>query len=397
VSHLGEQAAERASQPGLLAALMAAVRPEFRSDVLSFPADDPVFGGPPCKIPGCQRPARNRDLCWGHHTRWYDQGQPDLKEFAATTSPRWRRQTPSPCCRADGCGYGAHARWLCKRHLYEWQRAGRPDLDGWQPATVMRPEPPQPCQVSWCDLWAEAGAPLCARHNRHWRRAGRPDPADYAEGLDTDRVQRHDQIDVSPLNLHLKLEIQYALQCRRDDGTAKVFPHVASQLARLLAATTVTSLLDQPEDTWARQFPRGRPRSLLLYAYRHIDDLAAGSGWDTEYSRDVWRLRKLGFGGNPVLRFDRMPQPWLRELAKRWVRWRLTTGQTLGTARAGLHILTRFAVFLATHSPPIGSLAHVGSVTGCKQQAPLTPFPVCPGRSRCHDQRPWPPRSPPVL
>ncbi len=41
---------------------------------------------------------------------------------------------------------------------------------------------------------------------------------------------------------------------------------------------------------------------------------------------------------------------------------------------------------------PAGS----GSVTGCKQQAPLTPFPVCPGRPQCHDQRPWPPRSPPV-
>jgi hypothetical protein len=115
-------------------------------------------------------------------------------------------------------------------------------------------------------LWAEAGAPFCARHNRHWRRAGRPDPADYAEGLGTDRAQRHEQIDVSPLSPHLRLEIQYALQCRRDDGTAKVFPHVASQLARLLAVTTVTSLLDRPEDAWAQQFPRGRPRSLSVRA-----------------------------------------------------------------------------------------------------------------------------------
>ena len=359
MSHPGEQAPERASQPGLLAALMAAVRPEFRSDMLSFPASDPVFGGPPCKVSGCQRPARNRGLCWGHHGRWYDQGRPELEEFAATTSPRWRRQTPSSCCRAGGCRYAAHARQLCKRHLYAWQRAGQPDLNTWQPATVTPPEAPQPCRVSWCDLWAKPGAPFCARHHYYWHQAGRPDPADYAEGLDADRVQRHEQIDVSPLSPHLKLEIQYALQCRHDDGTAKIFPPVASQLARLLAATRVTSLLDRPESTWAQQFPRGRSRSLLLYAWRRVDDLAAGSGWDTEYSRDVWRLRKLGFSGNPVLRFDRIPQPWLRELAKRWVRWRLTTGQTLGTARAGLNILTRFAVFLATHDPPADGLAHV--------------------------------------
>ena len=99
----GEQAAGRSCQPGLLAALMAAVRPEFRGDVLGFPASDPVFGGPPCKVASCQRPARNRGLCWGHHGRWYDQGKPELEEFAATTSPRWRLQEPSSCCQADRC------------------------------------------------------------------------------------------------------------------------------------------------------------------------------------------------------------------------------------------------------------------------------------------------------
>ena len=357
MSHPGGQAG-RTAQPGLLAALMAAVRPEFRGDVLGFPASDPVFGGPPCKVASCQRPARNRGLCWGHHGRWYDQGKPELEEFAATTSPRWRLQEPSSCCRADGCRYAVHGRQLCKRHLSAWRRAGQPGLDTWRPG-LAPPEAPQPCRVSWCGLWAKPGGLFCARHDQHWRKAGRPDPAEYAHGLDADRAQRHEQIDVSPLGPLLKLEIQYALQCRHDDGTAKIFPPVASQLARLLAVTAVTSLLDRPETAWAREFPAGRPRALLLYAWRCVDDLAAGSGWEAEYGRDAWRLRKLGFGGNAVLRFDPIPQPWLRELAKRWVRWRLTTGQTLGTARAGLRILTRFAVFLATHSPPAGGLADV--------------------------------------
>ena len=34
------------------------------------------------------------------------------------------------------------------------------------------------------------------------------------------------------------------------------------------------------------------------------------------------------------LRFDRIPQPWLRELAKRWVRWRLSTGIAARAGRA---------------------------------------------------------------
>ena len=31
----------------------------------------------------------------------------------------------------------------------------------------------------------------------------------------------------------------------------------------------------------------------------------------------------------PFLRFAAIPQPWLRDLAKRWVRWRLSTGLCL--------------------------------------------------------------------
>ena len=70
----------------------------------------------------------------------------------------------------------------------------------------------------------------------------------------------------------------------------------------------VTSLLDRPESTRAREFPRTRPRPLFHYAWRCVDDLATGSGWEAEYGRDARRLRKLRLGRNAVLRFDRIPQ-----------------------------------------------------------------------------------------
>ena len=44
----------RGSVPGLLEKLLAAVRPEFRSDELVFSPQDPVFGGRPCLVPGCR-------------------------------------------------------------------------------------------------------------------------------------------------------------------------------------------------------------------------------------------------------------------------------------------------------------------------------------------------------
>lgn len=70
-------------------------------------------------------------------------------------------------------------------------------------------------------------------------------------------------------------------------------------------------------------------RQFLVDTLDLLDDLALGVGWDTEFDRDVWQLRRLGF---PHLRatipFDAIEPDWLRHLTKRWTRWRLSTGQT---------------------------------------------------------------------
>jgi len=116
---------------GLLEKLLAAVRPEFRQDVLAFGPADPVFGGPLCKVPGCGRTGRIRGLCTGHDHRWRNQGRPGLGEFTATTDPRLKGHQKLASCRAPGCLYGRKERGLCTRHLYAWQRAERPDLDSW--------------------------------------------------------------------------------------------------------------------------------------------------------------------------------------------------------------------------------------------------------------------------
>jgi integrase len=77
-------------------------------------------------------------------------------------------------------------------------------------------------------------------------------------------------------------------------------------------------------------------------------DLAEADGWEAEYPRDVWRMHRLGYDGRRTLRFTGIRQPWLRDLAKRWVRWRLSTGLGLeaGGGRPVLAI-TRFSGFLA--------------------------------------------------
>jgi hypothetical protein len=59
----------------------------------------------------------------------------------------------------------------------------------------------------------------------------------------------------------------------------------------------------------------------------------------------VWQLRRLGFSGNQTLGFDTIPQTWLRDLVKRWLRWRLKTGLGLAATQRGLRALARFAGF----------------------------------------------------
>ena len=83
--------------------------------------------------------------------------------------------------------------------------------------------------------------------------------------------------------------------------------------------------------------------------------------WEQEYGRDVWRLGKLGIDDRrPAhISFENIPQPWLKDLAKRWARWRLTTGLGAAAAASGTRAVARFAAFLAD---PVVNVDHLGQV-----------------------------------
>jgi hypothetical protein len=105
---------------------------------------------------------------------------------------------------------------------------------------------------------------------------------------------------------------------------------------------------------WAvRQFGpigwSGHPVALLIYARRKVTDLAEGGGWDREYPRDTWHMRRLGISSSScaTLQFAGISQQWLRDLTKRWARWRLSTGLEAQTCYRGVRALTRFSGFLA--------------------------------------------------
>lgn len=342
----------RVGTGGLLAKLMTTVRTEFRDDVLVFDAEDPVFGGGACRVGGCERSARGQQMCQGHHQRWAQAGRPDLEAFVASTDVRWRRGRPNMVCSVIDCGYGSSRRGLCVLHAQRWERAGRPDRAVWlaDPLPVKQPAPGATCAIGHCDLWPHAASVFCHAHHATWKRNRCPEVEQFAHGFAATRVTADQTVCLERLPPQLKLEVAYTLQCRRDDRGSRCPPAVVMQVVGFLREAGATSLLDRTEHEWATSIGRpapadSNPRALLLYARRQVEDLTRLGGWEDEYDHDVWHLRRLGFEGNPTLRFGQIPQPWLRELVKRWVRWRLGTGLVLETVRRGLRSLTRFAIF----------------------------------------------------
>jgi hypothetical protein len=260
----GEAAREPAAYPGLLAALMAAVRPEFRGDVLGFDPRDPVFGGPPCLVEGCERAGRNRGLCRWHYQQWCDR-KPDFAEFVAAADPEWRPRSVPAACQVPGCEHASRMLGFCPGHYGRYRRAGRPDTGAWIASgpPVTRPDPLATCLIPACGLWARPGAVFCHAHASAWSLHGCPDPREFAAGYGDEAKLGRDRISLRALSPQLRLEWQYAFQARSDAGRQKVDPIEAQRAVSFTAGAGVTSLLDWNEDRWRQHKPppgRASPR-----------------------------------------------------------------------------------------------------------------------------------------
>jgi len=218
-------------------------------------------------------------------------------------------------------------------------------------ASVPATAPPagqQDCLVGVCGLWAERDIPFCMGHGLRWKESGRPEPGSFAARYLDDPVLAHERIFLDRLPPQLKLEIQYALQRRCDERAGKAPPYLVMIMVRFLASSGASSMLDRTEQQWRDAFvKKSNAIALLAWSRWQVTDLAESGGWDAEYPRDAWQMHRLGFETRNALNFSRIPQQQLKDLAKRWIRWRLSTGLSLeaGGIRP-LRVLTRLAVFL---------------------------------------------------
>jgi integrase len=343
-----QPAGDGAAGPQLITRLREQLRPQFAVPVILVDQADPVMGGPSCMVPVCERVAVVTGMCVGHHQRWVAKARPDAGTWASSAAPLRRWLSEPPKCAVASCRRARCEFTMCHSHVARWEHAGRPDRARWIAdggGGSALPRTPV-CRFHECGLDSEGAAGLCQMHRARWIRNGRPPVETWLADC---AMVGLDRFDLRALPMPMQLEVAYAIQCRVDARRTKTRPDQVRALIGKLPASGVRSLLDRTAEDWNvslgfSSMHGDSERRFLLDAIGYLRDLADGAGWDTEYPRDVWLLRRLGYPvRDAVLRFDRIEHQWLRELTKRWVRWRLSTGTALPTVWADVRAITLFA------------------------------------------------------
>jgi len=332
-----------------LGALTAAVRPEYRLSVLVPPRDNRLFNNGPCQVTGCRHTAwSRRDLCGTHTIRWFHarQAGADRDEWIATASPL---TTPQSCI-VDGCNFGRSRHGLCGAHSRRWARdePARRTTD-WARTAAPLPlaSTPARCSLPGCDLWCHSRSQFCVSDNARWTDFRKRQPgAGVADFLTYVQRSSIPVIDVSELPPRITLEVQYIFQCWVERGTKRTDAYAWTRALGVLRDSGATSMLDLAPEDWVRRLPGttglcNYSATVFRWGWVQLDVLLNGTGWERQYPLDEWQLAQIGHPKHPkrTLKFAPVTQPWLRDLAKRWIRHRLAVGLAVTTVGGDLMAL----------------------------------------------------------
>ena len=363
----------RTDRGRLLALLMGEVRPRFRGDVFLPDRDDPVFYRGVCAVESCPVAISHAalGLCEGHYQKWNRAQRLESATFDAwmatvdaATRETIRRQTVIDACAVIGCNRAVKEHLLCHRHSHQMRHRGLPPIQTFL-ATVAYTVPPEgerDCRFPGCERWSDGkAAQFCRVHLQRWYGRGKPVLEDWLAALHRWRDPR---VNLKELGRQVKLEIQFGIQCRHEEGAKLTPPRVVTRAVTAIRAAAVTSLLDLDDAGWRNLInPRRAGRSEL--ACRFIVDtrfrlhalMAGDDPWADQYPCDVWDLDLLRVDRNTnrdvrYFKFAGIPQQWLRDLVKRWARWRLARGLSISTLAINLRALERFAQHLPADASP---------------------------------------------
>ncbi|MGS2806708.1 tyrosine-type recombinase/integrase [Nocardia sp. MW-W600-9] len=166
---------------------------------------------------------------------------------------------------------------------------------------------------------------------------------------------RNPRVKLHRLSGQVRLEIGYGLQRRHELGHQHTAPRVVTKAIGWVRSAGVHSLLDWDDDEW-RVFSRPREANYDTLSLAFIKDtrfelqalLIDADPWADQYPRDTWDLKHVGLNTSDVrfLRFGAIAQPWLKELVKRWCRWRLSRELSPSTVAINVRACVRLAQYL---------------------------------------------------
>ncbi|MFD9432028.1 hypothetical protein [Streptomyces sp. NPDC060002] len=132
-----------------------------------------------------------------------------------------------------------------RAHYGFWERAGEREKKNWIAGLTVTDSGHQVCRLSFCTLWAQGNSPFCHNHKSRWYAVGSPDIEEFARRCE---AAGDDRFDFRPLEAErqLKLELQYALQCRHDERQVNTHSSAVSPVIRLASSGLSGSLLEWP-------------------------------------------------------------------------------------------------------------------------------------------------------
>jgi len=218
--------------------LRAAVREEFQHEVYWPRPGDPVLFGPTCAVQGCPGRGVNRSLglkakganrstgtrfrgyvCLAHVGMWRRDGEPPIDAWVRHAARARRSQALPDGCLVGACRRSTNAYGFCAMHRRRWERAGRPgDRVAFAATETAGPAGDERCAVAACRFPTVAKQKLCDGHLQRYRNARYCCPqltaAGYLEHLAAARCVSAPKFDMRGVPGVVRLELQYALQCR---------------------------------------------------------------------------------------------------------------------------------------------------------------------------------------
>jgi integrase len=340
--------------------LSGAVRPEFQVAVYRPTPGDPILYGPTCAVGGCPGRGVNRSLglnagganrsvgtrfrgyvCLPHVEMWRRDGEPPINVWVRQSAQALKSQGTAVPCSAPGCRRSRASQGLCAGHRKRWLTAGKPDLAAFLPIAGMIQSRSETCVMTGCRFPAAGRMVFCDGHAWRFRNARATRPGLTADGyiayLTEARRVTAPSYDMSALPPTLRLEMGLALQCRQEARRGQMQPLTFGQVVRWVLDEGAESILERGEAHWVgsakRRFAHRKVRSNPLAWWRFVRQCAlrlqAQESGEQVWDWDTWPTDQLDvdarWAHQPVRRiyFSEIDPLWLRELVKRWARWRL--------------------------------------------------------------------------